>query len=156
MMIIKSFEEFVKENRSFDKNYVLLETPDKISGNEIDEGLKDFIKKFAITTAVAASCLTAFAQQPPKMSNSEVGQATIEMTQVVQQDYDVKKDDVLTIEEISQSEQLARNVALAKARVEISKNKNYRIADVKHMYNQQKKLYKVVVVLVNSNTATIN
>ena len=77
------------------------------------------------------------------------------MVQNVRQDYDVKKDDILTIEEISPNAQMARNVAMAKARAEISKNKNYRIADVKTMYNQQKKLYKVVVILVNSNTVTL-
>jgi hypothetical protein len=122
---------------------------------QIDEGLKDFIKKFALTTAIAASCLTSFSQQPTKLSNTEVGQTTIEMVQNVRQDYDVKKDDILTIEEISPNAQMARNVAMAKARAEISKNKNYRIADVKTMYNQQKKLYKVVVILVNSNTVTL-
>lgn len=121
---------------------------------QIDEGLKDFIKKFAITTAVAASCLTAFAQQPPKLSNTEVGQTTIEMVQTAQQDYDVKKDDVLTVDGISPNGQMARNIAMGKARAEIAKNKDYRITDVKTMYNQQKKLYKVVVILVNSNTAS--
>lgn len=122
---------------------------------QIDEGLKDFIKKFALTTAIAASCLTSFGQQPTKLSNTEVGQTTIEMVQNVQQDYDVKKDDVLTVEGISPNSQMARNIAMTKARGEISKNKNYRIADVKTMYNQQKKLYKVVVILVNSNTVTL-
>ena len=57
--MIKKFNEFVNENISFRNE--LYNYQDEYE--QIDEGFKDFIRKFALTSAIAMSCISAMAHE---------------------------------------------------------------------------------------------
>jgi hypothetical protein len=69
--MIKSFEEFINEDIDFG-NESRIYTQEEFE--QINEGFKDFIKKFALTAVIASSCLTAMAKpivvkNPDKVMN---------------------------------------------------------------------------------------
>lgn len=58
--MIKKFEEFVNEELELRHEKYYTYTQEECE--QINEGFKDFVKKFALTTAIATSCLTAMAK----------------------------------------------------------------------------------------------
>ena len=130
-----------------------------INDEELNEGIKDdiksFIKKFALTAAIATSCLASLNAKPTILNNMHQFYAPNNNTEIVQQS-DVKEKDVVTFEGISLREHMAENTARAQAYAFLSKNHDYRIVDVKSYYNSSKKLYKRVYILVPSNTTIAN
>ncbi len=73
--MIKKFEEFINEDIDFGNEYISLShTYTQEEFEQINEGFKDFIKKFALTAVIASSCLTAMAKpivvkNPDKVMN---------------------------------------------------------------------------------------
>lgn len=111
----------------------------------IDEGLKDWIRKFAITSAVAASCLTGLAQTPQSFNNDSTidhNKQKIEMT--AQKKY----DDVIQVEAIS----IKRNLAMSKAKQRaaakyLKSGKKLKLLDIQEYYNNTTKQYKTIITL---------
>ena len=54
--MIKKFEEFVNEDLDF-RNELYMYSHEECG--QIDEGFKDFIKKFALTAAIATACISS-------------------------------------------------------------------------------------------------
>lgn len=68
---------------------------ESLQNERIDEGFKDFIKKFALTAAIAASCLTAAAQTPQRMSQTNFEHKQVEIVHSLQKKYNT--DDIIKI-----------------------------------------------------------
>jgi hypothetical protein len=67
--MIKKFEEFINEDIDFRNEYISnIYTQEELE--QINEGFKDFVKKFALTAAIATSCLTAMAK-PIEVKNPD-------------------------------------------------------------------------------------
>jgi hypothetical protein len=74
--MIKSYEQFISENHN---NYIYLNRFDEfIYEDRIDEGFKDFIRKAAISVAVATSCLTSMAAPKTQPASIEIAKSQIE------------------------------------------------------------------------------
>ena len=54
--MIKKFEEFVNEDLAF-RNELYMYSQEEYE--QIDEGFKDFIRKFALTAAIATACISS-------------------------------------------------------------------------------------------------
>jgi hypothetical protein len=50
---------------------------ESLENERIDEGFKDFIRKFAITAAVATSCLTAAAKPPQRVDDAKLNKQIV-------------------------------------------------------------------------------
>ena len=126
-----------------------------INDEELNEGIKDdiksFIKKFALTAAIATSCLASLNAKPTILNNVQQFYGSHNNTEIVQQS-DVKEKDIVTFEGTSLDEQFARNIARSQAYAFLSKNPNYRIIDTKTYYQPEQELFTEVFILVPSNT----
>lgn len=50
---------------------------ESLENERIDEGFKDFIRKFAITAAVATSCLSAAAKPPQRVDDAKLNKQIV-------------------------------------------------------------------------------
>lgn len=50
---------------------------ESLENERIDEGFKDFIRKFAITAAVATSCLSAAAKPPQRVEDAKLNKQIV-------------------------------------------------------------------------------
>ena len=79
MNTIKTFDQFISEK--YDNYADLSHFDDFLYDERIDEGFKDFIRKAAITAAVATSCITAMAA--PKSQPSSIENAKYQMEHTI-------------------------------------------------------------------------
>ena len=126
-----------------------------INDEELNEGIKDdiksFIKKFALTAAIATSCLASLNAKPTILNNVQQFYGPHNNTEIVQQS-DAKEKDIVTFEGTSLDEQFARNIARSQAYAFLAKNPNYRIIDTKTYYQPKQELFTEVFILVPSST----
>lgn len=86
---------------------------ESLQNERIDEGFKDFIKKFALTAAIATSCLTAAAQSPHRMSQANFEHKQIEIEHSLQKKYNT--DDIIKIVGTGFDIEAAREDAMVQA-----------------------------------------
>lgn len=116
-----------------------------INESIINEDIKSWIKKFAISSTIALSAISSLNAQPIQVNNFDDVKDKIEtVTDTLQQKY----DNVITVDGVSHREETARKVAQSKANDEISKsNGKLQILNVKKLYSKTTKTYKYIMTL---------
>jgi hypothetical protein len=128
---------------------------ESLQNERIDEGFKDFIRKFAITAAVATSCLTAAAQSPQRMSQTNFEHKQIEIVHSLQKKYNT--DDIIKIVGTGIDAAAARTDAMAQADNIIYKQtksnnpEKYCIAFSQNSKTQNGCNYVIYMVKINVN-----
>ena len=111
---------------------------------QIDEGLKEWFKKFALTGAIALASINSINAQAINVNQNYLDDAKDKIENVMQQEY----DDVKTVEGVSKDEQLALNTAKGHADKEIeASNGKLKIINTKKFYSKSTKTYKYVITL---------
>ena len=71
---------------------------ESLENERIDEGFKDFIRKFAITAAVATSCLSAAAKPPQHVDDVKLNKQIVSVEKdLMKSGYADNKDDIQII-----------------------------------------------------------
>ena len=139
-------------------DYILEANEIELQEEILNEGLKDWLKKAALTTAVATCCLNLAAapkekvdelpQEKDKIENVQNINTTKQFTSSIEQNED---GSFTLISKPSKSESMATTLG-QKLELAISKDyKNMKIKKIKKLYNQQTGQYAYAIILISEN-----
>ncbi len=85
---------------------------ESLEDNRIDEGFKDFIRKFAITAAVATSCLSAAAKPPQHVDDVKLNKQIVSVEKdLIKFGHVENKDDIQIIIQTAKNRTVAHRLA---------------------------------------------
>lgn len=85
---------------------------ESLEDNRIDEGFKDFIRKFAITTAVATACLSAAAKPPQHVDDVKLNKQIVSVEKdLIKFGHVENKDDIQIIIQTAKNRTVAHRLA---------------------------------------------
>ena len=102
---------------------------ESLENERIDEGFKDFIRKFAITAAVATSCLTAAAKPPQRVDDAKLNKQIVSVEKdLIKFGHAKSNDEIQVIIQTAKNRTVAHRLAeqdfinKTKGKAEIIKN----------------------------------
>ena len=85
---------------------------ESLENERIDEGFKDFIRKFAITAAVATSCLSAAAKPPQHVDDVKLNKQIVSVEKdLIKFGHVENKDDIQIIIQTAKNRTVAHRLA---------------------------------------------
>lgn len=123
---------------------------ESLENERIDEGFKDFIRKFAITAAVATSCLAASAKPPQHIDNVKLNKQIVNTEKdLVKFGYTENTEDIQLIIQSGKKQAVTQALAMEKFRQKtLYKNINARIIKTGFYDNTETGEYVVVLYYV--------
>ena len=121
-----------------------------LDNNILYEGkVVDFFRKFALSTAIATTCLNALAQQPTQTTDAQELARENKIENAIQNHCKIKP---ILCYGVDYNEMMALTKAENNFKlVNIKNGNNLKIAHTEYSYNPQKRLYKVVIYSVDKD-----
>lgn len=123
---------------------------ESLENERIDEGFKDFIRKFALTTTIAASCLSAAAKPPQHIDNVKLNKQIVNTEKdLVKFGYTENTEDIQLIIQSGKKQAVTQALAMEKFRQKtLHKNIKARIIKTGFYDNNETGEYVVVLYYV--------